>query len=114
LRLDVAHLARYSPRPGTYSARELPDDVPAEEKMRRFRLLEDLQEGILKELNQSFLGKNVLVLFEHRIKGRWYGRTPTNRIVFVDSEEDLTGQERQVKITWTGPWSLVGSLEPGA
>lgn len=114
LRLDVAHLARYSPRPGTYSARELPDDVPAEEKMRRFRLLEDLQEGILKELNQSFLGKSVLVLFEHRIKGRWYGRTPTNRIVFVDSEEDLTGQERQVKITWTGPWSLVGSLEPGA
>ncbi len=114
LRLDVAHLARYSPRPGTYSARELPDDVPAEEKMRRFRLLEDLQEGILKELNQGLLGQSASVLFEHRIKGRWYGRTPTNRIVFVDSEEDLTGQERQVKITWTGPWSLVGSLEPGA
>ncbi len=56
LRLDVAHLARYSPRPGTYSARELPDDVPAEEKMRRFRLLEDLQEGILKELNQRVTG----------------------------------------------------------
>ena len=114
LHLDVAHLARYSPRPGTYSARELPDDVPAEEKMRRFRLLEDLQEGILKELNQGLLGQSASVLFEHRIKGRWYGRTPTNRIVFVDSEEDLTGQERQVKITWTGPWSLVGSLEPGA
>lgn len=113
LRLDVAHLARYSPRPGTYSARELPDDVPAEEKMRRFRLLEDLQEGILKELNQGLLGQSASVLFEHRIKGRWYGRTPTNRIVFVDSEEDLTGQERQVKITWTGPWSLVGSLESG-
>ena len=30
LRLDVAHLARYSPRPGTYSARELADSVPAE------------------------------------------------------------------------------------
>jgi len=112
LRLDVAHLARYSPRPGTYSARELPDHVPAEEKMRRFRLLEDLQEGILKELNQSFLGQSSAVLFEHRIKGRWYGRTPTNRIVFVDSDEDLTGQERQVKVAWTGPWSLVGSLEP--
>ena len=55
LRLDVAHLARYSPRPGTYSARELPDDVPAEEKMRRFRLLEDLQEGILRELNETCL-----------------------------------------------------------
>lgn len=112
LRLDVAHLARYSPRPGTYSARELADDVPAEEKMRRFRLLENLQESILKELNQGLLGEVVPVLFEYRVKGRWYGRTPTNRIVFVDSAEDLTGQERRVKITWTGPWSLVGSLEP--
>lgn len=112
LRLDVAHLARYSPRPGTYSARELADSVPAEEKMRRFRLLEDLQEGILRELNQSLLGTSVPVLFEYRLKGRWYGRTPTNRIVFTDSEEDLTGMERQVKIDWTGPWSLVGSLEP--
>lgn len=112
LRLDVAHLARYSPRPGTYSARELPDDVSTEEKMRRFRLLEDLQENILRELNQAYLGKSASVLFEYRIKGRWYGRTPTNRIVFVDTEEDLAGQERQVKIEWTGPWSLVGSLEP--
>ena len=112
LRLDVAHLARYSPRPGTYSARELVDSVPAEEKMRRFRLLEDLQEGILRELNQPLLGTSVPVLFEYRLKGRWYGRTPTNRIVFTDSEEDLTGMERQVKIDWTGPWSLVGSLEP--
>ncbi len=112
LRLDVAHLARYSPRPGTYSARELADSVPAEEKMRRFRLLEDLQEGILRELNQPLLGTSVPVLFEYRLKGRWYGRTPTNRIVFTDSEEDLTGMERQVKIDWTGPWSLVGSLEP--
>lgn len=112
LRLDVAHLARYSPRPGTYSARELADSVPAEEKMRRFRLLEDLQESILRELNQPLLGTSVPVLFEYRLKGRWYGRTPTNRIVFTDSEEDLTGLERQVKIDWTGPWSLVGSLEP--
>lgn len=80
--------------------------------MRRFRLLEDLQENILRELNQAYLGKSASVLFEYRIKGRWYGRTPTNRIVFVDTEEDLAGQERQVKIEWTGPWSLVGSLEP--
>ena len=114
LRLDVAHLARYSPRPGTYSARYLEDDVPAEEKMRRFRLLEDLQEGIVAELNRAYLGKSVPVLFEYRVKQRWYGRTPTNRVVFVDSEEDLRGQLRPVTITWTGPWSLIGELNPTA
>jgi len=46
LQLDVAHLARYSPRPDTLASRSMPDDVPAHEKMRRFRLLEELQEGI--------------------------------------------------------------------
>src|SRR5690606_7003931 len=46
-RLDVAHLARYSPREGTVATRRMVDDVPEEEKMRRFRLLEELQEGIV-------------------------------------------------------------------
>ena len=110
LRLDVAHLARYSPRPGTYSARYLEDNVPAEEKMRRFRLLENLQESIVAEINQSYLGQSVPVLFEYKVKQRWYGRTPTNRVVFVDADEDLRGQERHVMITWTGPWSLIGEL----
>ncbi|HAE86259.1 MAG TPA: tRNA (N6-isopentenyl adenosine(37)-C2)-methylthiotransferase MiaB [Anaerolineaceae bacterium] len=110
LRLDVAHLARYSPRPGTYSARYLEDNVPAEEKMRRFRLLENLQESIVAEINQSYLGQSVPVLFEYKVKQRWYGRTPTNRVVFVDADEDLRGQERDVMITWTGPWSLIGEL----
>ncbi len=114
LRLDVAHLARYSPRPGTYSARYLEDDVPAEEKMHRFRLLEDLQESIVTELNQSYLGQSVPVLFEYKVKQRWYGRTPTNRVVFVESDEDLHGQELPVTITWTGPWSLIGELSPTA
>src|SRR5690606_27268173 len=40
LRLDKIHLARYSPRPGTVSARKLEDDVPDEEKWRRFHLIE--------------------------------------------------------------------------
>jgi len=114
LRLDVAHLARYSPRPGTYSARYLEDDVPAEEKMRRFRLLEELQQGIVAELNQASLGQSIPVLFEYKVKQRWYGRTPTNRVVFVESDEDLYGQERPVTITWTGPWSLIGELSPTA
>ena len=35
LKLDVAHLARYSPREGTVSARKMADDVPDEEKWRR-------------------------------------------------------------------------------
>ncbi len=110
LKLDVAHLARYSPRPNTYSAKFLPDDVPATEKMRRFRALEELQEHLVGEINSRFLGEIQPVLFEVKAKHRWRGRTPTNRLVYVESEEDLRGQERSVKINWTGPWTLIGEL----
>jgi tRNA-2-methylthio-N6-dimethylallyladenosine synthase len=113
LKLDVAHLARYSPRPGTVSERRMPDDVADAEKWRRFRLLEDLQEGIAAQINARYLGETVEVLFEEQVRGRWKGRTPTNKLVFAESGENLRGQIRQVTITWAGPWSMQGRL-PGS
>ncbi|UCH59509.1 MAG: tRNA (N6-isopentenyl adenosine(37)-C2)-methylthiotransferase MiaB [Anaerolineales bacterium] len=110
LQLDVAHLARYSPREGTVAERRLPDDVPDEEKWRRFRLLEALQERIATEINRNYLGEKVEVLFEEQVRGRWKGRTPTNKLVFVESDQDLRGQLRTVQITWTGPWSMQAAL----
>ncbi|MFO7585780.1 MAG: MiaB/RimO family radical SAM methylthiotransferase, partial [Anaerolineales bacterium] len=110
LRLDVAHLARYSPREGTVSARRMEDDVPAEEKMRRFRMLEALQEEIVTEINKKHLGETVEVLFEEKVKGRWKGRTPTNKLVFVESDENLRGRVIPVHVTWTGPWSMQAML----
>lgn len=110
LRLDVAHLARYSPRPGTVSERLYPDNVAEDEKMRRFRLLEGLQEKILSEINARTLGQKVEVLFENKIKGRWRGRTPANKLVFVESRKDLRGKVIPVTVTWTGPWSMQASL----
>jgi tRNA-2-methylthio-N6-dimethylallyladenosine synthase len=113
LKLDVAHLARYSSRDGTVSARRMPDDVPDAEKWRRFRLLEEQQERIAAEIHASHLGKTVEVLFEEKIRGRWKGRTPTNKLVFVESEDDLRGQVLPVEINWTGPWSMRGRLVGG-
>ena len=106
LRLDVAHLARYSPRPGTLADRRFTDDVPAAEKMRRFRLLEQQQERIASEIALHYQGEQVEVLFEGKVKGRWKGRTPTNKLVFVESGDDLTGRILPVRITWAGPWSM--------
>ena len=111
LRLDVVHLARYSVRPGTVAARKMQDDVEDEEKWRRFRLVEELQEGIATEINEAYLETDVDVLFEGLNKGRWRGRTPTNKLVFVESEEELLGKVLPVRITWTGPWSMQGRLQ---
>ena len=107
LRPDMTHVARYSPRPGTLSARTMPDDVPGEEKLRRFRVIETLQEQITSEINQAYLGVKVPVLFEEKNKDRWRGRTPTNKLVFAESALDLRGQVRDAEITWTGPWSMI-------
>ena len=108
LRLDVAHLARYSVRPGTVAARRMENDVPEEEKMRRFRALEALQEQIGSEINRLYLDQTVEVLFEEKVKQRWKGRTRTNKLVFVETNDDLRGKTSMVKINWTGPWSMIG------
>ena len=110
LQMDVAHLARYSSRPGTVADRKMVDNVPENEKMRRFRLLESLQEGIAERINAGYLGGCVDVLFEEKVRGRWRGRTPTNKLVFVESEEEIRGKILPVTITWTGPWSMQGKV----
>jgi tRNA-2-methylthio-N6-dimethylallyladenosine synthase len=111
LKLDVAHLARYSSREGTVATRRMDDNVSDEEKMRRFRVLEELQEQIVAEINQKYLGQTVEVLFEEKVKNRWKGRTPTNKLVFVESDEDLKGRILSVSVTWTGPWSMQATLQ---
>ncbi len=113
LRLDKAHIAKYSPRPGTVSARRMADDVPAEEKERRRRTLDELQQGIVAEINARLLGQTVEILVEGQKKEKWYGRTRTNKLVFFeDHQRDWLGQLIPVEITWTGPWSMQGQHVP--
>jgi tRNA-2-methylthio-N6-dimethylallyladenosine synthase len=134
-RFDAVHVAAYSPRPGTAASR-LPDDVPQHEKDRRRKLIEELQEEVASEINQQLLGKTVEVLVEEKHKDKWKGRTRTHKLVFFEDaicagEQGSRGAEEsspphpstpapqhrggrgklaQVKITWTGPWSMQGEL----
>ena len=111
LRFDVVHVAAYSPRPDT-PAERLPDDVPPQEKERRRRAVDDLQERIVSEINAQLLGQVVEVLVEGRHKGKWQGRTRTNKLVFFGvDDKDWTGQLVQVHITRTGPWSMQGEVQ---
>jgi tRNA-2-methylthio-N6-dimethylallyladenosine synthase len=108
LKLDKLHIARYSPRPNTLSARKMEDTVPSEEKERRRQALDDLQAEVVGAINQQFLGQAVEVLVEERQRGRWRGRTRGNKLVFFEDHRDLAGRLVQVLIEWTGPWSMVG------
>jgi tRNA-2-methylthio-N6-dimethylallyladenosine synthase len=112
VKLDVAHLARYSTRPGTVAARRMVDDVSDEEKRRRFAVLEAQQEQIVAEINRRYLGQQVEVLIEGQHKGKWRGRTRTNKLVFIDSPADLKGRLVQAHVSAASAWSMQADLIP--
>ena len=116
LRFDKVHGAAYSTRPGTIAARTMDDDITQDEKQRRLKGLETLQEGILTDINLAYFDETVEVLAENRKRGSWTGRTRGNKLVYFDSygtghqetEPDRTGKLIDVRINRTGPWSLAG------
>ncbi len=109
LRFDVVHVAAYSPRPGTAASR-LPDDVSPEEKKDRLQKVEALQEKIAMETAAAILHTTVEVLVEGQHKGKWQGRTRTNKLVFFKSDQSWLGRLALVRIDKAGPWSLQGEL----
>jgi len=111
LKMDVCHVAIYSPRPGTVSAKTMPDDAPPEEKKRRLQAVNVLQEETVAEINSRYVGQTVEVLVEENHKGKWKGRTRTNKLVFFEAEQNYHGQLVDVTIEWAGPWSMRGVVE---
>jgi tRNA-2-methylthio-N6-dimethylallyladenosine synthase len=110
LRFDTMHIAAYSSRPGTIAARDYDDDIPAIEKKRRLQILEKLQESIAAEINASLMGKSIVVLVEGKQKGKWYGRTITDKIVFFSDSNNWSRKLAILDIERTSPWSLQGRL----
>lgn len=105
---------RYSPRPGTASARwgsekEIAEDLASE---RLGRLLA-LQAEIQSEINRSLEGRVFEVLVENRDrKGQSRGRTACNRVVHVEDGENLRpGDYALVRIVKGLPNSLLSRVE---
>lgn len=112
IEFDVVRLAKYSERPGTYAARHYRDDIPEEAKEERRLEIEALQKEIQARKAGELLGKTVSVLVDGRLKDRWQGRTPQNKLVFFADEADCHGRLIDVTIDWAGPFSLVGKRAP--
>jgi tRNA-2-methylthio-N6-dimethylallyladenosine synthase len=111
LRFDAVHVAAYSPRPGTFAAENLEDDVPPEEKKRRLDHIERLQEAIAAEINSRLQDKVVEVLVEVEVRGKWQSRARSGKLVFFSDNSDRTGQLVRIRIEKTSPWSLQGRVE---
>lgn len=109
VKFATVHVAAYSTREGTVAAREMEDNVPAAEKKERLAGIERLQEEIQTERNAGLLGQTAEILVEGRKKGKWYGRTRTDILVFFTGNRDYTGQPIDIRIEKTSPWSLQGT-----
>jgi tRNA-2-methylthio-N6-dimethylallyladenosine synthase len=115
LRFDKVHCAMYSTRPGTIADRTMEDDVSHEVKAKRRERMDSVQERVLIEVNAGLVGQSVEVLVEGRQKGKWQGRTRTNKLVFIqdpgDGEDaaDRLGRLIEVEIIKASPWSLQGT-----
>ncbi|MFC1905433.1 tRNA (N6-isopentenyl adenosine(37)-C2)-methylthiotransferase MiaB [Chloroflexota bacterium] len=111
IRFDTVHVAAYSPRYGTLACKQFDDNVPPNVKKERFEKLEAIQTQIATQKNIQFRDKKVEILVEGKKKGKWYGRTRSDKLVFFEDGKVYLGQLVNIVISKTSPWSLQGEVE---
>ncbi|MBN1463350.1 MAG: tRNA (N6-isopentenyl adenosine(37)-C2)-methylthiotransferase MiaB [Paludibacteraceae bacterium] len=111
---DMAFMFKYSERPGTFAASNLPDDVPEETKIRRLNEIIALQGELSLASNKKDIGKEFEVLvegFSKRSKEHFFGRTSQNKVVVFPRAGRRIGELVMVKITEASSATLKGEIQ---
>ena len=119
VRFDRLGVFAYSEEEGTYSARELRDDVPEEEKQRRVDSIMRLQEGISLENNLARVGRTMRVIVDSR-QGDYYVARSQYDSPEVDQEILIPAAAHQLRrghfydarITAAEDYDLYGEVVP--
>ncbi len=110
---DSAFMFKYSERPGTFAARNMPDNVPEEVKIRRLNEIIALQGQLSAESNRRDLGKVFEVLVEgvsKRSKDDFCGRTQQNKMAVFPRGNHKVGDLVRVKVRDTTLATLLCDL----
>ncbi|MDP4240036.1 MAG: tRNA (N6-isopentenyl adenosine(37)-C2)-methylthiotransferase MiaB [Bacteroidota bacterium] len=110
---DMAFMFKYSERPGTFAAKNLPDNIPEEVKLRRLAEIIDLQNELSNESNQRDIGKIFEVLvegFSKRSKEQLFGRTSQNKVVIFPRLNRRIGETIKVKVMSASSATLFGEV----
>ena len=110
---DSAFMFKYSERPGTFAARNMPDNVPEEVKIRRLNEIIALQGELSAESNRHDLGKVFEVLVEgvsKRSKDDFCGRTQQNKMAVFPRGNHKVGDLVRVKVRDTTLATLLCDL----
>lgn len=108
---DSAFMFKYSERPGTFAAKNLPDDVPEEVKVRRLNEMIALQNELSLSSNKRDIGKRFEVLVEgtsKRSREEYFGRTSQNKVVVFPKIKARIGQWVWVEILDATSATLLG------
>jgi tRNA-2-methylthio-N6-dimethylallyladenosine synthase len=109
---DMAFIFKYSERAGTKAA-EMGDDIPAEVKDQRNKVLLDVLGESSLARNRSMVGTVQQVLVEgpaRKGEGMFMGRNPGNRKLVFPATERLVGQIVPVKVLDATVSILIGEL----
>ncbi len=102
---------KYSPRPGT-PASIIEGQVPEQVKSERLMTLQSLLKKQQLQFNEQFNGKTINVMFQKpgKYKNQVIGKSPHLQSVIVESNVDIIGEIKKVKISKINLNSLVGKV----
>ncbi len=114
VQFDYAFMFKYSERPNTYAARNLPDDVPEEVKIRRLNEIIDLQNKHSYQSNKKDVGKTFRVLVENtsrRSEKQLLGRNSQGKVIIFEGDKKLIGQYVDVEVYDFTQATLLGKMK---
>ena len=103
------HVFKYSKRDGTIAAK-MPNQVDGNIAEKRSQKLIELSDNNMKTYNETYIGKEVEVLFEEKQGEYWGGHTRNYMVVKVKSNEDSENRIKTVKILENKGEELEGSI----
>ena len=112
VKFEQIYMFIYSRRVGT-PGDKMPNQVPEEDKHRRFDKLKALYESQVEENNQKYIGTTQKVLVEGESKNNpnmLTGRTDSNKVVIFEGPKELKDQIIEVKIVSQHMWYLKGNI----
>jgi len=111
---DSAFMFKYSERPGTFAAKNLPDNIPEAVKIERLNKIIALQTELSLESNKRDIGKTFEVLVEgysKRSRDDFFGRTSQNKVVIFPKSGKKIGDLVNVKIEKVSAATMIGIVE---
>jgi len=114
-RYDMAYIAQYSPRPGALSS-QWEDDVPKEEKERRYGALNEILRAEAMKVNKERIGKKLTALItgEHRKEGFLTGYTEGRIPVKIENTAAQIGDFVDIVVTSVKELSIEGTVTTSA